>query len=156
MLLLVELRERIASLDRLMEARFVTHRAMMDAQARQVELALNAAQTAIDKSDIADEKARNRLAEELRDRFKSVNEFRGALTDAAANNVTRAEYEQFRQTYAEQHIILRDQHAKELADLKGRLDRAEGRSGGVGQVWGVIVAVVGIAIAVGALVFRNM
>lgn len=151
----VALEERVAALDRWMETKFVTVEAMMRYQAEKVALALNAAQTAIDKAEIADEKSRDRLAEDIKGRFVYVNELRGALSDSQANNVTRAEFDAFRQNYSEQHIILRDQHAKELADLRGRLDRAEGRQGGVANVWGVIVAVAGIAIAIGALVFRN-
>jgi hypothetical protein len=38
--------------------------------------------------------------------------------------------------------------------IKERLDRMEGQSSGVGQSWGVIVAVVGIVIAVTALIVR--
>lgn len=112
---------------------------------KQVELALNAADKAVTKAETS-----------VNDRLSAMNEFRGALGDAAANNVTRSEFEQFRQIYAEQHIILRDQHAKELADLKERLDRAEGHQGGVSGAWGVIIAVAGIAVAVGALVLSRL
>lgn len=154
--LVVQLAERIASLDRFMEAKFITLETLMQYQAEKVKLALDASQTAIDKADASDEKARDRLAEDVKQRFASVNEFRGALNDSQMNNVTRSEFDQFRQHYAEQHTLLRDRYAEEISDLKGRLDKAEGRSGGFSGAWGVIVAVAGIAIAVGALVFRNM
>lgn len=144
------------ALRELMTATFTTLRTVVDANADQVEIALKSSQTAIDKADASDEKARDRLASEMSQRFDSVNEFRRALNDSQVLNVTRQEFDQFRAHYTEQHALLRDRYAQEIADLKGRLDKAEGRQGGVQGVWGVIVAVVGIAIAIGALVFRNM
>lgn len=152
----MQLAERIASLDRLMEAKFVTYRTLIDSQAEKVKLALDASKEAINKAEIATQKAIDKNDEDVRQRFASVNEFRGALNDSQMNNVTRSEFDQFRQHYAEQHTLLRDRYAEEISDLKGRLDKAEGRSGGFSGAWGVIVAVAGIAIAIGALVFRNM
>jgi hypothetical protein len=77
------------------------------------------------------------------------------LADSQSNNLGRTEFVQFQSYYTEQHTLLRDRFSQEIADLKARLDKAEGRQGGVQGVWGIIVAVAGIAIAIGALVFRN-
>lgn len=158
-MLLVELRtlaSKVASLHELMDARFVTFRTLLDSNARQVELALNATDKAIALRDAADEKARDRLAEDTRSKFAGVNELRGALEDSQRQNLTRSEFEVYRQAAENALTQMRTTHSEQLADLKERLDKAEGRSGGFSGAWGVIVAVVGIAIAVGALVFRNM
>lgn len=153
---LAVLLERVSALDRVMVATFVTYQTMLDAQAKQVELALNASQTAIDKADIADAQAREKLAAEMTQRFESVNEFRSQQRDIISQFMPRAEFDQFRSYYSEQHALLRDRFGQEVSDLKTRLDKQEGRQGGVQGVWGVIIAVAGIAIAIGALVFRNM
>lgn len=128
--LVTQLQERVTSLDRLMEAKFVTFRTLLDSQAEKVKLALDAADKAVAKAETS-----------VNDRLNAMNEFRGALSDSQANNVTRAEFEQFRAA-----------HSAQVAELKERIDKSEGRSGGVGQVWGVIVAVAGIAIAIAVLV----
>jgi hypothetical protein len=153
---LARLEQRISGLHELMDAKFTTLRTVVDGQAESTKLALDASKEAINKAEVATQKAIEKTATDVEHRFSSVNEFRGALADSQANNVTRSEFDQFRAHYAEQHTLLRDRYAEEIADLKGRLDKAEGRQGGIQNVWGVIVAVVGIAIAVGALVFRNM
>lgn len=158
-MLLVELRTlaaKVAGLHELMDAKFVTFRTLLDSNARQVELALNATDKAIALRDAADEKARDRLAEDTRSKFAGVNELRGALEDSQRQNLTRSEFEVYRQAAENALTQMRTTHSEQLADLKERLDKAEGRSGGFSGAWGVIVAVVGIAIAVGALVFRNM
>ena len=108
-----------------MEAKFVTYRTLIDSQAEKVKLALDAADKAVNKAEVA-----------VNDRLNAMNEFRGALGDAQSNNVTRAEFEQFRVAYSAQ-----------VAELKERIDKSEGRSGGVSGTWGVVVAVAGIALA---------
>lgn len=154
--LLARVEERVSALDRVMLATFVTYETMLGSQAKQVELALTASQTAIDKADAADEKARDRLASEMAQRFDSVNEFRNQQKDIISGFMPRAEFDQFRQYYSEQHSLLRDRYAQEIADLKGRLDRAEGRSGGYSGAWGYLVGAVGLVGALIALVFRNV
>jgi len=39
-----------------------------------------------------------------------------------------------------------------INDLKGRLDRGEGKFSGIGNAWGIVVAVVMALVAIGALV----
>lgn len=158
-MLLVELRTlaaTVAGLHELMLAKFVTIEAMTRFEADKVSLALAASQTAIDKRDAADEKARDRLAEDTKSKFASVNELRGALEDSQRHNLTRSEFEVYRQAAESALAQMRTTHSEQLADLKERLDKAEGRSGGFSGAWAILVAVAGIAIAIGALVFRNL
>ncbi len=96
----------LSALDRLTETKFVTHKTMMEAQSDKVALALYATEKAGDKADAATEK-----------RFDSVNEFRRALSDQSAENLTRREY-------MAQHEALTDGVAKNtnrLSTLEGRI-----------------------------------
>jgi hypothetical protein len=128
---------------------------LMRYQAEKVALALDASKEAINKADIADEKARDRLSDDTKARFASVNELRGALSDSQAQNLTRSEFEVYRKATDDAMTHIRNQHSEQLADLKERLDKAEGSRGGIANAWGVLVAVISIAVAIGALVFRN-
>lgn len=133
--LVARLQERVDALDKLMSARFVTVEAMMMHTAEKVALALQASQTAIDKSDQADEKARDRLAEDMQNRFSSVNEFRQTLSDQASTFVPRAEFQ-----------TMKEKHAEDMAGLKERLDKAEGKTlgstGVLAAIGGVVTLVV--------------
>lgn len=151
-----ELRERVAALDRLMEAKFVTMETLMRYQAEKVALALDASKEAINKADVADEKARDRLADDMKSRFAGVNELRGALEDSQRQNLSRSEFEVFRKAADDALNQMRTQHSEQLAELKGRLDKAEGKSGGLAGAWGIIVAVLGVGIGVGALLLQMM
>lgn len=64
------LSERLGALDRLTDAKFVRMETLVASQAEKVKLALDAAEKAILKAEIASEK-----------RFESVNEFRETLSD---------------------------------------------------------------------------
>lgn len=144
----MQLHEKVSALDRLMEAKFVTMETLMRYQAEKVALALDASKEAINKADVADEKARDRLSDDLRNRFENVNEFRAQQKDIINTFMPRAEFDAFRETYAEQHILLRDQHSREIADLKGRLDRAEGKSTGSAGTWAAVVGAVTLMVII--------
>lgn len=150
-----QLLERITALDRLTDAKFVTFRTLIDSQAEKVKLALDAAQTAIDKAEIANEKSRDRLAEDIKSRFESVNEFRGQQKDIIATFMPRAEFDAFRRTYSEQHALLRDRYAEEISELKGRLDKTEGKGAGLNAGWGYLLGAVGVVGAVIAILVGN-
>lgn len=102
------LTERVAALDRLMEAKFVTFDVMVSSQAEKVLLALNAADKAVSKAETATEK-----------RFEAVNEFRGQLADQASTLVSRTEF-----------ITKSDALGEKLSDLTDRLNRSEGSEKG--------------------------
>lgn len=127
---IMELAERVAALDRLMEAKFVTFQVLVDSQAEKVALALSAADKAVTKAEIATEK-----------RFEGVNEFRGQLADQAASLVSRTEF-----------LTKSDALSEKLSDLADRMNRNEGKGAGVGALWGLIVGAIGVISAVVVMV----
>jgi hypothetical protein len=115
----VHLQSQIAALDRLTEARSL-------AQDERVALALTSAQTAVTKAETATEK-----------RFESVNEFRRTLSDQTQEFVTRREFEQ-----------IRDTNAERIREMQTRLDKTEGRSGGLQSGYGYLVAGIGAVVVI--------
>jgi chromosome segregation ATPase len=97
----------LASLDRLTDAKFVTQRTMLDAQSAQVKVALEAAEKAIAKSEMAVDK-----------RFDGVNEFRNALTDLSAEMATRRELESSIRELKDSLKVM----SNTVGDLRSRLD----------------------------------
>lgn len=151
-----KIEERVYALDRLTDAKFVTHGTLVTAQERQVGIAMQASQTAIDKTERGAEKSANALAMDVERRFEALNQRYHEHSNMILAAIPRAEFDQFRQMYTEQHTILRDRYAEEISDLKAAIKAAEARSGGLKDAWGVLIGVVGVAVAIGALVFRNM
>lgn len=144
----IQLAERISALDRLTDAKFVTFRTLIDSQAEKVKLALDAAQTAIDKAEIADEKSRDRLADDMKNRFESVNEFRNQQKDIIATFMPRAEFDQFRRAYDAAFNQMRDHYNEKLAEMSARLDEAKGRSGGYSGAWAIAAGVVSMVVII--------
>lgn len=102
-----ELENRIQALDNLTDTKFVTLKTVVEANAAQVALALDASEKAITKAETATDK-----------RFESVNEFRATLSDLSDRMATRRELEQ---SLTEIKGILTE-HAKQLAEYRSRLD----------------------------------
>ncbi len=100
------------------------------------EVAMSAALAAAEKAVLKAEMASER-------RFEAVNEFRAQLADQAATFIPRIE--------AEARIA---RNTEDLTSLASRLDRYEGRSGGLSDSWGYLVGAAGIAGAVVALIAR--
>jgi hypothetical protein len=96
----------------------------------QTELA--AQRAAVNKAEIAAEK-----------RFEGVNEFRGQLADQQRTLMPRAEAD------AELRAI-----RESLSTLASRLDRSEGRGGGMNALYGYIAGGVGIISAIVAIVLN--
>jgi hypothetical protein len=113
------IRAQISALDRLTEAR-------SRAQDEKVTLALASAQTAVTKAEVATER-----------RFEGVNEFRSTLSDQAREFVTRREFEQ-----------LRDASNERIREMQTRLDKTEGRSGGLQSGYGFLVAGIGAVVLI--------
>ena len=105
--------------------------AALAAQEKAVNAALIAADRAVIKAELAAEK-----------RFEAVNEFRATLADQAATLMPRAEAEARIQAMAEK-----------LTEVTNRVNHSAGTGEGVHQSWLVIVAVIGMALGVGGLIF---
>ncbi|CAN5693081.1 hypothetical protein BH23PAT2_BH23PAT2_08250 [soil metagenome] len=104
---LLRILEKIEALDRLTDAKFVTQRTMMDANANQVKIALDASEKAIIKAETATDK-----------RFHSMNEFRQALTELSTTMATRREMESSINELKHNIVQLNEQ----TAELRSRLD----------------------------------
>jgi hypothetical protein len=100
--------------------------ARFDSQEKAVNAALAAAQKAVDKAEAASEK-----------RFESVNEFRAALGDQARLLMPRSEAEQQFKTISEKIDV-----------LTTRINARDDRGTGMGQVWGWLVAAIGMAVGI--------
>lgn len=95
-------------------------------QDKAVQAALLAAKEAVIKAEVATEK-----------RFEATNEFRGQLADQTATLLPRSEYDS-------NHKALEDK----IDALTDRMNRNEGRGGGLNAAWGYLVGGIGIAIAI--------
>lgn len=83
---------------------------------------------------VSSEKALIKAETATEKRFDSVNEFRQTLSDQATHLLSRAEY-------TANHKNLEDK----ISTLQSRMDTWEGKSKGIGEGWGVIVAAGGLA-----------
>jgi len=104
---------RIHELERLIEAKLTTIRAIIDLQAERSVTLLASSDKAILKAEIATEK-----------RFESVNEFRQALTDQTKTFITRVEFE-----------AMRDTSGSRAEAISSRLDKIEGKAVGLNAGW---------------------
>ncbi len=100
-----------------------------DAQEKAVASALAAAEKAVTKAELAAEK-----------RFDAVNEFRGQLKDQASTFATRNEID----------IRFRGIEEKIAAIERGR-NRSDGSTEGTRWLWGALIAVAGLILALIAL-----
>lgn len=126
----------LAHLIVILDERDLRYQQRYDAQQSAIGAALQSAQEAVLKAEVATEK-----------RFESVNEFRGTLSDQAATFISRNEIE-----------TLRAANDDRVADLTERLDRMEGRDAGVGariaSIRGSMAIYVGLAtLVLGLAVF---
>jgi hypothetical protein len=103
-----------------------------EAQSSAIAAALLAAEKAVTKAEVATER-----------RFEGVNEFRQALSDQTASFITRVEWEAQRKAEDER-----------VRTLSARVDRTEGRTGGVTGLWGYLVAAAAVIVAVVSLITR--
>jgi hypothetical protein len=135
----VPLRDHLLSIieanDRRYEQRFADTKEAaalaLGGQEKLTQAALVAAQAAVSKAETATEK-----------RFEGVNEFRASLADQAARLMPRAETE-----------IRLTALSDRLGELIVRIERNEGRSTGLSQGWGYLVALVAVIGTVLGVVF---
>lgn len=154
------LNDKVTSLDRLTEARFVTYRTLIDSQAEKVALALNASEKAITKAEIATDK-----------RFESMNGARQALNDLTGTMTTRREME----AAVTELKGIAAENSKQIAELRSRLDvgpaglsslqnqysalqgRTQGSEITIGKIYGAVGAagaILGIIVLLANGVFR--
>jgi uncharacterized protein YPO0396 len=98
----------------------------IDTAREAAKVALTAAEKAIAKAETASEK-----------RFESVNEFRGALTDASKNNIARAEVDSRFEAVTDK-----------IKDLGDRLNRIEYNKQGLMDGWKIMVAILSLVVVV--------
>jgi hypothetical protein len=111
----------------------------------EVTLAFEASDRAISKAETATEK-----------RFESVNEFRAQLNDQATKFLGRAEYDAAHSSLVAKVEELAKHQSEHLGEVTRRLDLNQGKSAGVGAVWGFIVAGVSLLLAIlGIVAFFN-
>ena len=103
-----------------------------EAQTSAINAALLAARDAVNKAETATER-----------RFEGVNEFRQALSDQTGTFITRVEFEAQRKAAEDR-----------MRELAARVDRAEGRGGGMAAGWGYLVAAAGVVVAVVSILVR--
>lgn len=103
-----------------------------DAQTTATQAALAAVKEATQAALTAAKEAVVKAENASEKRFEGVNEFRATLSDQAATFISRAEYDA----------------------LKERMDRGEGRSGGVADGWKWLIAVAALAVPI-ALYFAK-
>lgn len=100
------------------------------AQEKAAGAALQAANAAVAKAETANEK-----------RLDGVNEFRGALDDYARTLMPRTET-----------VTLIAGLTEKIDSLEKRTNTSEGRTVGVGQFWGALLAVAGLALGIGIFI----
>lgn len=125
--------EKIEGVSKVTDAKFVTYRTLIDSQAEKVALALAASDKAVSKAEAANEK-----------RFEGINEFRGQLQLASQSLMPRSEATQLAGALSERMDASIKGIETVLTDLKSRLDRQEGKSGGYSSGAGALVAGIGV------------
>lgn len=151
---------QVAGQRELTEAKFVTFRTLIDSQADKVALALAASKEAINKAEAAAEKARDRLADEMTQRFESVNEFRGQQKDVISTFMPRSEMEsrltaliEKIDTMTELRLtdmkLVREQVVIADSRLENRLQELERAASNMqGRLWALGVGIAAIVIVV--------
>jgi len=80
---------------------------------------------------------------------EKANEFRGSLEDIGKNQMPRTEAEAMLKAAGEKTEALAKANSERISALQARIDRTEGRSGGLSAGWGYLIGAIGL---IGALV----
>lgn len=136
-----ELHAKVDGLSGLTDAKFVTFRTLVDSQAEKVGIALASSDKAVSKAEVANER-----------RFESVNEFRAQLSDQASRLISRTEASAMNDSLAARLDATLGGIEAAVIDIKTRMDRAEGKSGGYSSSGALVVAIVGIIGTVMAII----
>jgi hypothetical protein len=122
--------QQILDLRSLLDERYATQTKALDAAFVAAEKGVVTALASAEKATAKAETAAER-------RFEAVNEFRAQLADQSATFITRVEFD------AKMEGMIR-----QVEELKKQADRAAGRSGGQGAMYGWIIAAVGLIVSV--------
>lgn len=154
-------------IDRRYEQRFtdaeVRQQQRYEDQVKAIDAAMIAQRTAIDAAMLAADKATTLFAQTAKEKFETVNEFRGTLTDQAATFIPRKEVEAIidrinehiaaisarLDKFAEKALVMSEyDRISTMMNLNAeRLTRIESKGKGVQASWGVAVVIVTIMIA---------
>lgn len=133
--MLLHLKGQLQAQEDLNKQRFTSQEtavnAALAAQEKAVAAALAAAERAVGKQEQASEK-----------RFDGVNAFRQVLTDQTQKFIPRIEAEQLISALREKL----EAQAELLSKQATRLDKNEGRSGGLSSSWAILIAIAAIII----------
>lgn len=148
----------------LTDAKFITFRTLIDSQAEQVKLALDASNTAISKQEIVTDRALTKQENATEKRFESVNEFRQQLNDQTKTFISRTEVEgavgQFTVRLREladltatlmprtESVALSERNAERIADLQTRVTKAEAAAQAAQASKAQIIAVISLVSAI--------
>jgi hypothetical protein len=152
--------QMIADRDKLADERLANQQnallVAIAAQDKQTQQALIAAKEAVIKAETATEK-----------RFEGVNEFRKALADQSNTFMTRVEVEAAFTTMSEkvdgigqrladtmnrsESLALHKAAAEKIATNTERIGLVEGRGSGMDKMWGYVIGLIGILVAIYAL-----
>jgi hypothetical protein len=104
----------VAAADELTEAKFITHRVLVESQAEKGALALAASKEAIDKAETATSKAIDKAEAANDKRFSAVEELRRLISEQQRTFISRVEVDAAIGRVTER-----------INELSARLDRAE-------------------------------
>jgi hypothetical protein len=124
---------RVRALERLLDAKLITLRTVVDSHAEKAVLALTAADKAISKAEAATER-----------RFESVNEFRQTLSDQTRTFISKVEFEAVRDTFGTR-----------IADLSSRLDKTEGKAVGLNAGWIYLLGALSAASTIASVIIAT-
>jgi hypothetical protein len=132
---------------------------MLEAHEKLLNQRIDAARDAATAAQQASTTAIVKAEEANTKRFESVNEFRGALSDASKHNIGRSEVEQ---RIADQRVAFQVEikaAMDKIADLGARANRSEiaesekkGTKEGMLNVWKALVAILGLMVAALAVI----
>lgn len=125
--------ERIEGLEKITDAKFVTYRTLIDSQAEKVALALAASDKAVNKAEVANEK-----------RFEGLGELRSVLAEQTGTLMPRTEANALANSLTARVDASVHNLEVGLTDLKSRIDRQEGKSGGYASGAGALIAGIGV------------
>lgn len=95
-------------------------------------------------AEAAANRATSKAETAIEERFRGVNELRGALDDATKKNITRTEVESIRDAMASEVRVLRDAYERRMGAVENRIEKAEGTAQGIGMGWKVLIAGAGL------------